>query len=119
MTVVSILKVFSNEESLKVPQAEALTLDLVIKLAKPVNGVEIARASKDVIKLGAVYQLLARLEKRGLVHRDETWDVTGNVPIRRVNYTPTSNVKIVSEQIQSSAAKADVEKTRSLGMTVG
>jgi hypothetical protein len=118
-TNLKILKVFLNEESMKVPQAEAFTLDTLIKLAKPANGVEIARASKDVIKLGAVYQLANRLEKRQLVRRSETWDATGGIPIRRVNYTPVDGIKIVSEQIHSTSSQEDREKIDSLGATVG
>jgi hypothetical protein len=115
-TAKKIYKVFLNEELLKVPQAEALTLGTIVKLAKPVNGVEISRASKDVITLGAVYSLATRLMKRGLVIRDETWDASGNIPIRRVTYTPVGGIKVVSEQIVSTSSQEDREQLSSLGV---
>lgn len=88
-----LIQIYKDEIIQHVPQAEAIVLSTLIQMNKVINAVEIAQATKK-INIRAVYVLLMRLEKRGLVTRIESWVKNkSGVPVRRALYSPISGLR--------------------------
>lgn len=79
------VKLLHASEPVKVPDAELEVLTVLASI-KEGHGPAISRASKGSISVAAVYKLLSRLEKRGLVHKREEHVQVGDITAKRVFY---------------------------------
>jgi DNA-binding MarR family transcriptional regulator len=103
MNEVKLVKSGLEEVLIKVPESEYLIL-CVLNIIGKSHAPAISRASKGGIPVGGVYNLLKRLEQRGLVTREEGLIPFGDVNIRRVLYSISENVLLPNVTVKYGAS---------------
>ena len=76
---------------IKVPDAELRVLQILQALGEA-HAPAVARASNGTISVAAIYELLGRLENRGLVLKREELVPIGDITARRVFYSVHGSV---------------------------
>lgn len=74
------------DQKTKVPDTEYAVLAALAALSQESSGPTIARATNGAVTIDAIYTLLKRLEKRGLVQRREEMVPVVDIQTRRVVY---------------------------------
>jgi DNA-binding MarR family transcriptional regulator len=107
--------VIQEDMNVKVPNAEYQVLCALAALGEA-HGPKISRAMQGAVSVAAIYKLLARLEKRGLVIRNEsTVRIDEDVEVRRVVYHVPDEVRC---QLKKEIDHAmDDQKKRAAGRT--
>lgn len=85
--------VLLNGVAQNVPGSELAVL-VVLSTLGQAHGAAICRASGGAVEVTAVYQLLARLAKRGLVERHQGLIEAGDIALRRVMYRLCEGVEV-------------------------
>jgi len=99
---------------IKVPDTEFLVLLVLSDLDIEAHAPAIARASNGSVSVAAVYTLLSRLEKRGLVEKREEYVEIGDLTAKRVLYKICETVNLAKKgnayeaiEVASSAGRKD------------
>jgi DNA-binding MarR family transcriptional regulator len=71
------------------PPSEMSVLAIIMKMGEA-HAPAIARASNGKVTVSAIYSLLNRLERRGLVEKREVYIEVGDISARRVVYRATA-----------------------------
>ena len=85
---------------INVPEKEKIVLQTLRNLGEAIAP-DIVRAANNKISLAAIYQLLKRLVKRGIVSKREEFFEIGGLKTRRVFYSINRGVNIVMSENQS------------------
>lgn len=72
------------------PPSEQAVLDILVKMGEA-HAPAIVRASGGSLSLAAIYSLLNRLERKGLVEKRELYIRIGDIDARRVLYKATES----------------------------
>lgn len=117
-----LLKLRNVSETIKVPDAEFQVLAVLSSLQEG-HGPAISRASKGSISVAAVYKLLSRLEKRGLVHKREEQVQVGDITAKRVFYKvheaviwPPNGTINEANEAAATARRADYSPVQEVGV---
>ncbi|TFW30304.1 helix-turn-helix transcriptional regulator [Massilia horti] len=109
-----VLNTVSNQR-IKVPDAEFEVLTVLASLKKEVHGPAISRASNGSISVAAIYQLLSRLEKRGLVQKREEYVEVGDITAKRVLYKVYETVNLAQKGKPDEAFEVETTSARPAG----